>query len=110
MGHRGPLVESVKTTCGKDVLALWRVIQRMNVDQAVVEDFVGSGPRTKDAIHTMKVLGFFLYRCEEACIKVVVAQPSARLNAVSFASRFTGQRDEVSALAHVISYLRRSEL
>lgn len=95
----------VQTFQTDDPLAATNSICRADV--VVVEDFVGGGPRTKEAIHTLKVCGFVEWYARLLGVTVVLRQPQFRLHKVTEATALVGPGapHAVDALAHALSYL-----
>lgn len=73
----------------------------------VVEDFLGSGPRSKDIIQTIKVAGYVYYRAWEAGYDTLWQAPNQRLPGQSWAHGRARGRDAASALAHTYVQARR---
>lgn len=78
-------------------------------DAVVVENFVGGGPRTKEAIHTLKVLGFVQYYAQFLGLPVTLQQPQMRKHKVSEAKSLlkTATPHEIDALAHALALVAR---
>ena len=79
-------------------------------DVRIVEDFVGSGHRTPEAIHTLKLVGY-LQHTPNPWGTTVVQAPQRRKAFVSEAARlmeeggFPESRHAADALAHILYYL-----
>lgn len=80
----------------------------------VVEDFLGAGPRSADAIFTLKLLGFVEGVCQVLLNIIVEFQPpqwrKAFLDKAQGFFRVHKERHMKDALAHVFSYIERMEV
>lgn len=72
--------------------------------QVVVENYVGGGPRTKEATHTLQVLGFVRYYAEMLGPPVVVQAPQKRLPYVAKAAELVDGKHAQAALAHCLAF------
>ena len=75
----------------------------------VIEDFVGSGPRSKDITDTIKLLGFLEGLCKWKDIPYTVQHPQKRMHmldrAKSTDSFSTLGYHAIDALAHVLAHV-----
>jgi hypothetical protein len=73
----------------------------------VIESFPGGGPRTKEATHTLQVLGFIRYYAALLGLPVVMQTPQKRLAYVTKAKEMTSEsRHAADALAHALAYAK----
>jgi hypothetical protein len=81
------------------------------VDIMIVEDFVGGGPRTTDAIHTLKLVGLIQYGRRD--IPVIVQPPQFRRAFVEEARQLLEakhkHRHGADALAHILYWRYKRE-
>ena len=75
----------------------------------VIEDFIGSGPRSSDMTQTIKMVGFFEHLCEWKKIPYTMQHPQKRLSSVGRAHEMEFPTPlgshAIAALAHVLTYL-----
>lgn len=91
---------------------------RYDPDALLVEDYQSGGHLTKEAKETIKLVGFFSYWGTLQVTWTETVAPQARLSSVVQATKLLSAedlsemhrngRDAVAALAHAISYARRS--
>ena len=82
----------------------------------VVEDFVGAGMRTRDAIHTLKLVGFLQHLYTNSLtVQTVVHQPQWRKGYVALAEQVLREhplcaynKHAADALAHIFAYHARN--
>jgi predicted RNase H-like nuclease (RuvC/YqgF family) len=103
-GDTGALIETEESMSLK---ALASAISDWNPNVIAIEDFVGSGPRNKYNIATMKLIGFVHGFCFGRGIEVVEQHPQFRRHKLMVAGRLSksGSRHERDALAHALAYL-----
>jgi hypothetical protein len=71
----------------------------------VVENYVGAGPRTAEATHTLQVLGFVRWYAAMLGLPVVVQAPQQRLPYVTRATELAPKtKHAAAALAHAIAF------
>jgi len=96
----------------RDRESLVEFLTTHNPDVLVVEDFLGSGPRSADAIYTLKMLGF-IEGCSHYLGMFHVMQPPqwrrAFLDKAQLVFPYHKQRHCKDALAHVLAYLDRTQ-
>ena len=81
-----------------------------HVDMVVIEDFIGSGPRTPAAILTLKLIGFLEGMLTELDITHRLQPPQWRKPFLREAKEFEGvPHHSRDALAHALFYLYQSE-
>jgi len=81
----------------------------------IVEDFVGAGPRTREAIHTLKLVGYLQYLYTNGMLTETVRhQPQWRKAYVALASQVLREHPTIAynkhaadALAHIFAYQAR---
>lgn len=96
---QGSLVEVVRT---------WQA----HIKGIVVEDFIGSGPRTHEAILTLKLVGGVIGMALAFEIPYRVQYPQFRKAFVAQAQRMLPKDatiHEADALAHVLAYMKEIE-
>ena len=80
-----------------------------DVDIVIIEDFIGAGPRTSDAIYTLKLVGLLEYGFSHPL--VIMQNPQVRKAFVSQARELLEARHKerhgADALAHILAYLHR---
>ena len=93
----------------KDIVEFLRQLDS-ETTVVVMEDFLGSGPRSADAIFTIKLLGFVEGCCHLMGLELIVQPPQWRkafLDKAQMHFRVHKERHCKDALAHVYSYLER---
>lgn len=79
----------------------------------IVEDFVGAGPRTKEAIFVLKLIGAIRGACYVKKIPFLVQVPQKRIPYVPDAKRHAApgtSRHIIDALAHVLCWMDSLEV
>jgi hypothetical protein len=95
------------------------VVRKANeswADIIVVEDFVGSGPRTREATHTLKLVGYLQYfNITHFTSKTILHQPQWRKGYVALAEQVLREhplcqynKHAADALAHIFAYHARN--
>jgi hypothetical protein len=83
----------------------WREVSRSQL-LVVVEDYVGGGPRDKDSIFTLKLIGSVVGLCEWWNVECVLHQPQQRKRRLEEAAKIMSSSQysvhEVDALAHAL--------
>lgn len=78
-------------------------------DIIIVEDFIGAGPRTSDAIFTLKLVGYLQHTVTDA--RLVMQNPQVRKAFVTQARELLEARHKdrhgADALAHILAFLNR---
>lgn len=111
---RGTLAIHVHQTTGVLEAENWIESHIYRNTVILVEEYVGSGHLTKEAKHTVEVLGFFKHRFNEYPMNLPV--PQARKAHVSEAQHFitelgvTEGPHNADALAHALTYLRKNNV
>ena len=84
-------------------------INHLNNCHVVIEDFVGSGPRSSDMTQTIKMVGFFEHLCTWKKIPYTMQHPQKRLSTIARAHEIKSptplSSHAIDALAHVLAYL-----
>ena len=76
----------------------------------VVENYLGAGPRTAEATHTLQVLGFVRWYAAMLGLPVVVQAPQQRLAYVTRATELAPKlRHAGAALAHALAYAAKQK-
>lgn len=98
--------DKVFSTAVMTVEALVGCILTGHPTVVVVEDYVGSGPRSAEAIRTLKLVGIVVGACEALRIPYSVRPPQVRLPHVAASRARLPRRSihERDAFAHVLSY------
>lgn len=82
------------------------------IDVVVIEDFIGAGPRTKEAIFVLKLIGKIEGVCYTQGIPVVMQNPQVRkpyMLMVRNNLKKAISKHEEDAYAHALAYLNRRE-
>lgn len=101
----------------EDIHAVLGAVEMDRHDVRVVEDFVGAGPRTREAIHTLKLVGALQYwNYTSLAVQTVMHQPQWRKGYVAAASDLLRQHPTLAynkhaadALAHIFAYHARNK-
>ena len=99
-------------TCVEEVIAQAAPF----TDVLIVEDFVGAGQRTREAIHTLKLVGYLQYRYFlDPATRTVLHQPQWRKGYVAAASdllrshpTLTYNKHAADAVAHLFAFHARN--
>jgi len=108
--YDGKLLETHIIT---DVHELSRLVQRVGLEMSVfgvIEDFVGSGPRTNEAIFVLKLIGRLEAICESVDMPYVLRAPQARIPLVNEAKKRTERGTSphiIAAYAHALALIEK---
>lgn len=104
-GVRPLLTVFTKQLASVDEVRDQMMLTRM-ADVIIVEDFIGSGPRTADAVFTLKLVGLLEYGFPNTT--VIMQNPQRRKPFVSIAREMLNaqhkDRHGADALAHILSW------
>jgi hypothetical protein len=86
--------------------ALYDLHQDVPDKAVVVESYVGAGPRTQEAVYTIKVLGFVEFLCQSWGMTYFAQAPQQRKHQVANAERLLpdGPHHAKDALAHALAF------
>lgn len=102
----GSIVGSCLNTSVIDVMGS---IVSTKPDLVIIEDFVGAGPRSKESIFVLKLIGMVLGVCFIEKIPYVVQVPQIRVPYVSVAKEMGEGRSRhiIDAYAHALAWLAK---
>ena len=103
---RGSLLSSITTTKFETIIG-YLLLTSPNV--VIVEDFIGAGPRTREAIQVLKLIGKIEGVCHIFGFPVVMQNPQMRKPylAVIREQKLSITTHEKDAYAHALAYLDR---
>lgn len=104
---KGGVVIATKAFRPDQVLEGLAWIDHRHPTRVVVEDYQGSGPRSRDSQITTELIGAYLWGCRLNGYPAEKVPPQRRLAYVEQAQLHAHQKDEVSALAHALSAYER---
>lgn len=100
-----------------DPVELSKCIQHYGMHQymdvfVVIEDFVGSGPRTPEAIHVLKLIGRIMATCEFVDLPYTLKTPQARIPLVTEARKRTARGTSphiIASYAHALAMIEKGD-
>jgi hypothetical protein len=78
----------------------------------VVEDFIGAGPRTKEAIFVLKLIGGIVAICHVDSLRCIIQAPQVRIPFVPEAKDRAGlkvSKHAIDAYAHGLAFLEKTK-
>ena len=105
---QGVLLAEDTQAPGRVYAILSEFLEKDVEDRAVVvESYVGAGPRTSEAVYTIKMLGFVEFLCQSWGLALFDQAPQQRKHQVAQAKALLpqGPHHAKDALAHALAYL-----
>ncbi len=103
----------IKTHTVKTLDYIAGFLEYKNLSQVVIEDFIGSGPRSREAIQVLKLIGAIEGICFIKKLPLAIQAPQQRKPYLAKARVLAEQQSkslhEIDAIAHVLAYLDRIE-